>query len=97
MPFIPNPFFEKELAASAELKAAEHEIADKIVDRAKAIAPVVTGNYRDSIHVEDAGEHPEVVADALNDEGLSYAAYVEFGTFDTPAQAVLRRALESAE
>lgn len=62
--------------------------AEQIAEEARAIAPVATGAYRDSIHVEQEETAAGVVAD------VPYAVFVEFGTSDTPAFAPLRRAAE---
>ena len=69
--------------------------AEKCAEIARRQAPVVTGRYRDSIHVEQAEGGAAVVADALNTSGEGYAAYVEIGTSFTPAHHTLLTALEA--
>lgn len=66
--------------------------ADKIAERAKSIAPVRTGFYRDSIvAVEAEGGKPGEWVVVANDPK---AAYLEYGTSDTPTFATLRTAAE---
>jgi hypothetical protein len=63
---------------SPELNQAKLELAEKVKDYWKSIAPEDTGAYRDSIHIEIGADAVRVVAD---DEA---ASYIEFGTSDTP-------------
>ena len=68
---------EQLLKGSAAEKACKPE-AEKAAERAKASAPVASGAYRDSIHVEEV-DHPtrtvwQVVAD------VPYAMVVEADT-----------------
>ena len=85
----------EEVAAGEEVRKVERERAEKAADFARGISPVLTGRYRDSIHVEETPEGFAVVADATNDSGEGYAAYVEVGTFDTPAHHTLAKAAEA--
>lgn len=66
------------IADMPELLPAKVKLAEKAAEYWRRIAPVETGQYRDSIHVEVRGEKVRVVAD---DEA---ATYIEFGTNDTP-------------
>ena len=59
------------------------KIAQEIASQAKAIAPVLTGTYRDGIGTSTRGTIVRVVD---NDE---LAIHKEYGTADTPAHAVL--------
>lgn len=86
MTFLPNPFLEAELEKELDVSEAA-EVAAQI---ARAIAPVDSGEYRDSIHVESDGEQTRLVA------GTDHGIYVEIGTEDTPAFHVLTRAAEAA-
>jgi len=95
MTFIPNPALEAELEHSAEVKRALKEQADRGAVVAKAIAPVLTGAFRDSIHVEEQGDGYAIVADSHDNENEPDAAYIEFGTSDTPAHHTLADALQS--
>ena len=85
MRFIPAFGLDDKLLEEFMDSGAQDEAAEEIVEAAKAVAPVDTGTYRDSIHVEDG----KVVAD------VDYAGAVEFGTSDTPAHAPLRRGAET--
>ena len=61
------------LVENVSLKLAD--VCQQIAEYAQSIAPVRTGAYRDSIHVEQNGPLDfSIVADA------SYAAFIEFGT-----------------
>ncbi len=62
---------------------ARKKIAQEIASQAKAIAPVLTGDYRDGIGVNAQGTMVRVVD---NDE---LSIHKEYGTADTPAHAVL--------
>jgi HK97 gp10 family phage protein len=90
--FIPNPGLEEEWERSHEARDPMDEIGEAVVEEARRIAPVDTGDLAASIHaVEetvDGGPGVAIVAD------VSYAAFVELGTSDTPAQPYLRPALE---
>jgi hypothetical protein len=89
MLFIETPGLEKLLLSAPEVIGAARVKADRVAEEAKVIAPVRTGAYRDSIHVEQDGIESNVVAD------VPYAGFVEFGTEDTPIFAPLRRALSA--
>jgi hypothetical protein len=68
--------------------AAMGTVAEQIVSEAQAAAPVLTGEYRDSIHVEG---NRAVASDWKS-------VYIEFGTGypgPTPAFAPMRGAMES--
>lgn len=58
-------------------------IAGEIAEEARANAPVLTGEYRDGIHVEASGASVEVVDDDPDSQ------YKEYGTSDTPAHAAM--------
>jgi len=64
--------------------------AAEVEQAAKARAPVLTGALRDSIHTETDSEGARVGT------SIPYAAPVEFGTSDTPAQPFLRPAADQA-
>ncbi len=69
-----------EQAAQARVGSA----AEEACAAAKRRAPVETGRLRDSIHVVQEGLTARVVA------GCGYAAAVEFGTQNAPAQPFMR-------
>lgn len=86
MTFIPNPDFERELQQEPEYADGLTDIADVVVDNARAIAPVLTGAYRDGLKVVRQGD--DVYASATDRD----SGYIEYGTVDTPIFAPLRRA-----
>lgn len=92
--FIPNPGLEHEWEASADSRHMVDEIAEAVAEEARHLAPVDTGLLAASIKVEqetlDGNPGAVIVA------GVPYAAYVEVGTSDTPAQPFLRPAIERA-
>lgn len=65
------------------------QIANQIAGEAQAAAPVVSGAYRNGIHVSVEGDAVRVVDD---DDA---AIHKEYGTSDTPAHAVLTDAARS--
>lgn len=71
------------------LKQRMQRIALEIEREAKKLAPVDTGNLRNSIRTEqvDGGI-------LIGSFGVEYAAYVEFGTENMAAQSFLRPAVE---
>lgn len=93
--FLPNLHLAADVAASGEVKALIREKADEVASIAKGIAPVVSGAYAASIHVEEEVEGANVVADAVNQAGVGYAAWVEVGDSKTPPHHTLLNALEA--
>jgi hypothetical protein len=89
--FIPNLGLEDEWNASGDGQDCKRTVGEEIVSQAQAVAPVETGAYRDSIHVEaDLEGETAVAAD------VDYAVFIEFGTSDTPTFAPLRRGATGA-
>jgi HK97 gp10 family phage protein len=77
------------------------ELAERIVDDAKALCPVDTGSLRRSIRYERDPDGSIVIAaggggvvNPRTRREVDYAAYVEFGTSRLPAQPFLQPALE---
>lgn len=64
-------------------------IGNKIVARARQLAPVRTGQLRASINAEAQGETRFVIG-----ASAPYATYVEYGTSKMAAQPYLRPAIE---
>jgi HK97 gp10 family phage protein len=84
-----NPFLRPQVQASAELHAAVNTLTNRISTRAKALAPFRTGDLKDSIGPSMIGP---AVGQVLAD--IRYAAYVEYGTGDTPSQPYMRPAAD---
>lgn len=93
--FRMNPTFLPRLAASPEVGAMLLDGARAVAERAKDVAPVASGAYRDSIHAELVVENGIVKARVVADDPTGAAGLIEFGTVDTPAFAPLRRGLEA--
>jgi len=70
-------------------KFVSQKVLPQIVDAAKRIVPIDTGDLHDSIHAETTGEGMYVVADS------EHAVFVEQGTSKMPAQPYLRPALNT--
>lgn len=79
----------KELLSSRAVERQLTELAEKVKARGKATAPVRTGAYRDSIHVESV-QHPSRVVVRVK-AGVSYGWAVEAMTGN------LARALDAAK
>lgn len=92
--FIPNPLIGVEIEASGMLLLPLDSTAETIADRARNLAPVDTGTYRNSIQADSGMENGKSVGQVSSD--VPYAAFIEFGTSDTPTFAVLRRASEGS-
>lgn len=90
--FIPNPLLQAEWEHSPLALALVKMIGEKVASEAERIAPKDTGALASSIHVdlEFSDGHPGAVIVA----DVPYAAFVELGTYDTPAQPFLRPAIE---
>lgn len=72
-------------------EAAIEKLADEVVTEAKQLAPVRTGDLRDSIDKDQTGPYEwEVFA------GVDYAHFVEFGARNTPAHPFLVPAVDAA-
>ncbi len=72
--------------------------AEQVANRARAIAPVLTGQYKESIEASvierDGKATGRVTADPISPDGYRYASAVEFGTSKMDGQRVLGRALD---
>ncbi len=94
--FVSNPLLDREVARGEWVAAAMRAKGDAGVREAKAVAPVgdpatdpTSGEFRDSIHVEEVETPAGIeIRIASNDPA---AAYIEYGTHDTPAHGTLRR------
>lgn len=77
--------------ARINVSVATREGAEIVKDEAQAIAPVDTGELRDSIHVEEDGDNASVVADA------PHAVFVEYGTYKMSAQPFMAPAAHNTK
>jgi HK97 gp10 family phage protein len=78
------------LGIDTAAKEALEEEAEAIAEEMRAAVPVDSGELRDSISVDADGSEARITADA------PYAAFVEHGTSDTPAQPFAGPAAEAA-
>lgn len=79
-----------ELLDQAAMDTVDQEVIPLIADDMKRMAPVLTGNLRDSIEAVPGGF---ISIDARNEQGQNYASFVEFGTEVAPAQPFVRPAV----
>jgi len=95
--FVPNPDFEKELFASAELTELVYEAGDRVLAEAQRNAAAVadTGDFEASLEKRDHRSRSGRPVSTIysQDEG---SLSIEFGTRYTPRHRVLGRALEAA-
>lgn len=89
-----NPAATAELARTLEMVETLRARAEDAAEESRAIAPVDTGEYRDSITAE-AGIEGGFARGRVN-AGKFTAGWLEFGTSDTPTFAPLRRGAEAA-
>jgi hypothetical protein len=84
--FVFNPGFQRQIEAEALHKAAMHELAEKVAENVRQIAPRHTGAYADSIVVKGS-----IVATT------DFAGHlIEWGGGKTPVYAPLRRGVKAA-
>lgn len=69
-----------------ETKSDRMDVASRILNEARATAPVLEGDYRGGMHIESSGDEVSVV------DSDPEAIYKEFGTSQTPAHASLTNA-----
>jgi len=74
-----------DMLKSAEVVAAEIDVAERAADYAKSIAPEESGDYINAIHVVHNGDTVAVVF------GDPAAHIIEYGSVDTPEFAVRAR------
>lgn len=92
--FVPNPRARALLAQTPQMVAYLKMLADAGAEEARAIAPVMTGSYRDSITGE-AGVEGSTAKGRINAADFK-ALWIEFGTRMWPAHATLRRGAEGS-
>ena len=107
MSFHINPEFAAQWAEGDDAKKLLMEVGEKVAAKARELAPVKTGAYRDSIVVDSPGARVAGVPVGATGARTSYrvvaadnkAGWIEFGTggqAPTPAYAPLRRAAEAS-
>lgn len=89
-----NPAATALLARTVAMLEMVSARADSAAEESRAIAPVDTGEYRDSI-TSTAGIQKGFAMGRVN-AGKFTAGFLEFGTSDTPAFATLRRGAEGS-
>lgn len=95
--FIPNrPVIYGVLPETPLVQAQLRYLTEEAADAARSIAPYRTGEYHDSIHVEESEGQSDVPGTVVLVADAPHAVYVEFGTSDTPTFAPLRRGMEAA-
>jgi hypothetical protein len=88
--YIPNKLFPQEMALDREYIDALYDQALKLVNVIKAVAPVDSGSYKDSIR---ARKTLTSVTVGTND----FAGHIiEWGSVKTPAMAPIRRGVLAA-
>lgn len=93
MKFVPNPIATKLLGRTPEMAGFLKLKADAAVEVAKGIAPEESGDYKDGIEAHE-GVYGDTVAASI--AGHDYKTlWIELGTSQRAAQAVLRRSVES--
>ena len=78
------------VAADLAAGAATDALAEDVLGNARALVPVLTGNLRDSLHVESEGPVARVVTDVV------YAGQVEYGGSHNPPEPYMRPAADTA-
>ncbi len=90
MPFIPNPDFLRELAEEPGYRDALRQQAEGVRSQVRLIAPIESGDYRDSIVVTEDEQGVYVGS-------TDFAAHiVEWGSANNPPYAPLRRGVTGA-
>lgn len=69
----------------AEVRIALEKSADELVSTQQQLVPIDRGDLQASIHKRD-GRHDLSVEVVAGSDRAFYAAFVEFGTVNTPAQ-----------
>jgi HK97 gp10 family phage protein len=83
---------ESRVFLEAEAMIKQRERATRIVERAKALAPVLTGELRESIKIQGEGIDkgmPYIAVGSTDDHAL----FVEYGTSHSAAEPFLRPAI----
>lgn len=86
-----NTNLEKELHQHPSVTAGSRAVAVAIADRAREMAPVQSGSYRDGIIVDPPNAKGVARVHATDNK----SSWVEFGTSTQPGQFTIRNAVES--
>lgn len=86
--FIPDPNLDSNIRQMAEMTGARRAVADRMLNEARDLAPVRSGDYRNSLQVVTDGGQVAVVSDDWK------AHWIEFGSINNEAFAPIRRAAE---
>ena len=93
MKFVPNPLAAKLLGRTPEMQGFLKLKADAAVEVAKGLAPVESGDYKDGIE-SHTGTYDGSAAASI--AGHDYKTlWIELGTSERSAEAVLRRSVEA--
>lgn len=95
--FVPNPGFEKQLFASAELTELVYKAGDRVLEAARSGAAAIasSGHFEASLDKRDhRSRSGRPISTIFSDDEGSLS--IEFGTRTTPRHRVLGRALEAA-
>lgn len=91
--FTPDPAAIKKLATGKDVLDFIDGHAERCLATALQIAPVKTGEYKDSLSVSPARETGTGDVEAELRSSSWHWHFVEFGTLNNPAQHVLERAI----
>ena len=90
-----NEFMQNFMQVNTVLEEDVNDGVEMMVETAKILVPVATGNLRDSIHYEGSFPDYSIVVDAQNEYGQYYGYFVEHGTSRQGAQPFLWPAINA--
>ena len=90
-----NEFMQNFMQVNTVLEEDVNDGVEMMVETARILVPVATGNLRDSIHYEGSFPNYSIVVDAQNEYGQYYGYYVEWGTSKMGAQPFLWPAINA--
>lgn len=80
------------LARTPAMRDAMQTLADRVANQARAIAPVVTGEYKASIEASTVQRDGKICGRVT--AGAPHSQFLEFGTEHMDAQRILGRSLD---
>lgn len=92
--FIPNPTAPELLERTPAMRRMLEVKAERVAERARADAPVDTGDYRDGIKASAGFDARGNAVGRVNAFDFK-SNWIEYGTIYMQAHAVLRRALDT--